>query len=311
MMNRPIKSPFINTPNQKDKEFYKLRQSLIREIVSLKDSMSNILSEHISHLNEKSLKLDEVHNLHIESIKNLNSLTEQAQLELERAKEIQKGDAGPQGIPGETPVKGVHYNDGQTPIIDHEHIINEVSKRVPTPKDGTNGENAIVDHNFIVNEVAKKIKIPKIDEKKLGKLVQDKIQEHLTNTPKSEIHIDEVKGFKEAIAPINTNISRYLLSGTGDTVIAGSGIAITTDSDGNKVITSTASTTVYTETPSGAINSVNTSYTVLHTITTVIGLWINGQYIHTSEYSASGTTITMVSALPTELSGTGFTISYV
>lgn len=73
---------------------------------------------------------------------------------------------------------------------------------------------------------------------------------------------------------------------------------------------SSGAATVYSETPVGAINGINTVYTVSNTITTVIGFWINGQFIHPSEYSATGTTITFVTALDASLSGTGFTISF-
>lgn len=65
------------------------------------------------------------------------------------------------------------------------------------------------------------------------------------------------------------------------------------------------------ETPSGSINGSNTAYTVTKKITKVIGFAINGQYIHTSEYTTSGKTITFSTALPASLSGLGFTVVYV
>lgn len=76
-------------------------------------------------------------------------------------------------------------------------------------------------------------------------------------------------------------------------------------------------TTVYTETPTGLINSANTTYTVLHTITSIFSFAINGMYLHpqdvaagTGDYTFSGTTLTFLSALPSSLSGTAFTIVY-
>lgn len=72
-----------------------------------------------------------------------------------------------------------------------------------------------------------------------------------------------------------------------------------------------AGSTFYTETPSGLINSSNTSYTVLHSITTVFNICVNGQFLHpTVDYTFSGTTITLVTALDASLSGSPFTITY-
>lgn len=71
-----------------------------------------------------------------------------------------------------------------------------------------------------------------------------------------------------------------------------------------------AGSTVYSETPSGLINGSNTIYTTANTITNVLSFAINGQFIHPSEYSAVGTTITFVTALDASLSGLAFTIVY-
>ncbi len=104
------------------------------------------------------------------------------------------------------------------------------------------------------------------------------------------------------------------LHGGGDTVRAGTNITITVNADGTKTINSTGggggSTTFYTETPAGAVNGINTVYTVLHSINTVVNFAINGQYIHPSAYSVSGSTITFVTALDASLSGLLFTIVY-
>jgi len=85
---------------------------------------------------------------------------------------------------------------------------------------------------------------------------------------------------------------------------------------GNGRITLTASgggggSTTYQQTPVGAIDSFNTSYTVTNTVTTVLNFAINGQYIHPADYTAVGTTITFSVALDSSLSGTGFTITYI
>ena len=80
---------------------------------------------------------------------------------------------------------------------------------------------------------------------------------------------------------------------------------------------SSATTTVYTETPSGLINSSNTTYTTVHTINNIFSMAINGQYLHpqdigagTGDYTVSGSTITFLTALPSSLAGTSFTVVY-
>lgn len=65
------------------------------------------------------------------------------------------------------------------------------------------------------------------------------------------------------------------------------------------------------ETPSGAINSSNTTYTVTKPINAVIAFAINGQAITDDEYTVAGKTITMDSAIDSSLSGTSFRITYV
>lgn len=87
-------------------------------------------------------------------------------------------------------------------------------------------------------------------------------------------------------------------------------VLVWADPTTHRLLTTSSTTTVYTETPSGAINSSNKTYTVLHTINNVFSFAINGMYIHPSEYSTSGSTITFVTALDSSLSGTSFTIVY-
>lgn len=80
---------------------------------------------------------------------------------------------------------------------------------------------------------------------------------------------------------------------------------------GRLLVSSTGgSATIYTQTPTGLVNGSNTVYTTVNTITTVIGLWYNGQFIHPAEYTPSGAGFTMGTALPA-ISGAAFTISYV
>lgn len=68
---------------------------------------------------------------------------------------------------------------------------------------------------------------------------------------------------------------------------------------------------VKTETPTGDIDGANTDYTVAGKITSIINFTINGQFIHPSEYTISGNTISFATALDASLSGTSFTVTYV
>ncbi len=129
------------------------------------------------------------------------------------------------------------------------------------------------------------------------------------NTLAEVLEISVIKGLRaELTKAIRSQIK---LGGTGDSVVAGSNITITRV-NGRKVIASTggAVATIYSETPTGTIDGANKIFTTAHTITTVISFALNGQFIHPSEYSASGTTITFVTAPDASLSGTPFTISY-
>lgn len=66
----------------------------------------------------------------------------------------------------------------------------------------------------------------------------------------------------------------------------------------------------YSETPTGAIDSNNVTYTVTHAITTVFSFAIGTAVIHPSEYTYSGSTITMLTPLDISLASEPFTIVY-
>jgi hypothetical protein len=67
---------------------------------------------------------------------------------------------------------------------------------------------------------------------------------------------------------------------------------------------------IYTETPSGTIDDSNVTFTVTHTITKIIHFAIGRLYIHPSDYSISGHTITFNDPLGLSLAGENFTIVY-
>lgn len=66
----------------------------------------------------------------------------------------------------------------------------------------------------------------------------------------------------------------------------------------------------YTETPQGAVDGVNKTYTLLHAVHTVFSFEINGELIDSGQYAISGNTITFSTPLPASLSGTAFEVVY-
>lgn len=68
---------------------------------------------------------------------------------------------------------------------------------------------------------------------------------------------------------------------------------------------------IYVETPSGAVNSVNTTYTVVHNIQAVINFSLNGTFIHPSDYTFTSNIITFLAPLNIALTGLPFTVTYV
>ncbi len=173
-----------------------------------------------------------------------------------------------------TPIKGVHYFDGKD--ANEADIVRRISKIVPTKED-----------------ILSSIELPKpINEDELIARVLDEIPEVEVPTiaeiikeikKKKLIELTDIKG-----ARLDMNDQRWHGSGTAGTV-----------------------TTTYSQTPVGLIDGINTTYTTSHSITTVINLAINGQYIHPSEYTVSGAGFTMLVPLDASLSGLGFTIVYV
>lgn len=103
----------------------------------------------------------------------------------------------------------------------------------------------------------------------------------------------------------------YTISGNTITYLSPPASGLTPHNAIYAVASGTLVGQVYVETPSGAIDGSNTVYTVSNTINTVIGIWINGEFIDPGSYIVSGAGFTMNTALPTALSGLPFTITYV
>lgn len=185
-----------------------------------------------------------------------------------------KGERGPQGIPGP---KGANGRDGKPGRDGVDGLAGKDGK------DGINGKDADI------------------------QTVIDTVLQQLSDGKRLKVtHID---GLDKSLRSLTQHLKLGGFRGGGDSVLAGTNVSIT-ETNGIKTINATGgSATIYTETPTGVIDGANKTYTTAHTITTVIGLWYNGQFIHPAEYSVSGAGFTMGTALPV-ISGAAFTISY-
>jgi hypothetical protein len=204
-----------------------------------------------------------------------------------------KGDRGEQGIQGIAGFNGKDGRDGNDGFNGRDGINGENGKDGYTPVKGKDYFDGKDGKSF--DEVKQKT-----FNDDLEKFVVQSVQ----SLDKMNIKSVSVNGVKIG----NFNDINFIANGT--TTISA---ANNTNQGVDVIVSSTggAGSTFYTETPSGLINSSNKTYTVLHTITAVMNFAINGQFLHpTTDYTFLGTTITMVNAIDSSLSGTGFTIIY-
>lgn len=211
-----------------------------------------------------------------------------------------KGDTGEQGPQGETGEPGQNGEDGLKgdkgdSIVGPKGPQGEQGEPGERGEKGEKGEKGADGSSDTSEAIIEKIK---------GKLSY----ETLTDRPNLETY----RGKGSSVAEFQV-LKNGVLTVNQVRAIDFIGSWTITDLGGGKVSaqppTSSAST-IYTETPTGLVDGSNKTYTTAHTITTVYSFAINGQFLHPADYSAVGTTITFVTALPVELSGLPFTIIY-
>jgi hypothetical protein len=183
----------------------------------------------------------EIEGSHDAYLKKLDDKVKEVEKTIERIQLIQRGE---RGFPGYNGKDGKDGKDGYTPTVDHNTIARHVLKLLPAPKDGLNGRPG------------KDGKAPTIKE----------VFDHL----KENLKVEHIPGLKNEIDSYRNQLAGKvygrdtLVRGGGDTVAAGTGIAISKDVNGKTVITNTASgagTAVYNEVVSGS----GTSFTLAHT----------------------------------------------
>lgn len=211
---------------------------------------SGVLIQDFSNFKEKAkeefeTKLEEVNSSVKHVVNQAISIVEQTKEEaIQVIKDIKQGDRGEKGDKG----------DPAEPV-DKQEIVNEVLSRIEIP------EPQVIDIESIKEEILSSIPVPKpIDENKLlakflrnipekkGDLkiiteqvetdplsVVDKIME-LVNDGKLKLKTKDIDGLEQTIQAFQSQLGRGYLHGGGDTVVAGTGITITTNANGNKVI---------------------------------------------------------------------------
>ena len=120
----------------------------------------------------------------------------------------------------------------------------------------------------------------------------------------------DAKAIKNLPEATKTIVER-MGGGSSQRVVAGTNINITLDGNGSQVINSTGSMSIhYAETPNEAIDGNRVNFTVDNTITFIISIFLNGQFIHPADYTYTGTTITWGTAPDISYAGLPFTIIY-
>lgn len=267
----------------------KQRQEQIRQ-ANVKPNVLDIgeLVAQLNKLNDKVNEVDVLKNELTDKLIEANYTINQAQIQLERAKEIQKGDKGDNA--------------------DNQAIAEWVLSQIPKPKDGES-----VDEEKVVSTILSKIVIPKpkdgvtptIDEKAIAKKVfgmikpvevdhqaiVDKVFEDITTGKKklSTKHIgDFTEGLEQTIKPIKRLAEGF--RGGGDTVDAGTGISIV-NIGGKKIISSTGGTGFTIETPTGTVDGANVTFTVTSTPKYIIS--DGTTYFDGQGYTIVGLTLTL------------------
>ncbi len=275
-MERPIKSPFaikeLEAAMSRDKLMMRIMADLLKihnKFVQKVEDLDDIIKKKVGPKGERG----------------------------EPGKSIQgeQGINGRQGPKGETPIKGVDYFTAS----EIKEIVSSVFSMVKvengyTPKKGKDYFTESEKKEFITS-ITKLIEVPKPKNIDIGEIIEK---------VRGKIKTQDIIGFNEIIEMLRRQIdASKTWRGGGDTVAAGTNITITTDSNGNKVISSSGGGSSInfsdSETPSGTINGVNTSFTLANTPDPALSLILSRNrsiQIQGVDYTLSGNTITTTTA---------------
>lgn len=275
----------------------------------------------IQELQGNERKLEEIKSAHLIANKNLKEIKQAIQedeqllamdignadlitIQGKDGKDGIKGEKGEKGDPGKDGRDGINGVNGKNGTNGANGIHGRDGINGLDGKDGLDGQDAILEPDEIVNRVNASEK--RIDPKRISGLPEVlRVVDQIGKNPSGKMGAggsQPIVWLSNGVR-INDFVTEINISTNITAVYAGNGRVTLTATGG-------AGSTTYSETPTGLVNGSNKAYTTAHSITTVINLAINGQFIHPAEYSVSGAGFTMVTALDSSLSGTGFTIIY-
>lgn len=219
--------------------------------------------------------------------------------------------------------------DGHTPS--KEELLDLIKPLIPKVKDGETPSDAKL-LNLIETLIpdlsemalqASKLALDEVLPKIPTRETTAELAERLDAYPKEWLSIDHIRGdFNKRVKtiivpPANAQIRVYDENNNEIYIdrlnFVGDGVTVTKMGDGIATVTipgGSTPPTLYTETPVGDIDGVNATFTTTQDITNVYSFAINGQFLHPTEYSVSGNTITFNNPIPADLAGTNFTIIY-
>lgn len=213
-----------------------------------------------------------------------------------------QGPQGPQGIQGPIGQQGEQGARGERGFNGSAGSSGSIGEAGPEGPPGPKGDKGDAGSPDTGEDIVRKHReLP----------VEHRISyDELRDRPNFETLARGRSGFGDQLA-IRVN-GTLLQSGVKVVDFVGSGWTITDLGGGVASVQKVAGSTntVYTETPSGAIDGSNKTYTTAHSITTIYSFAINGIFIHPGDYSVIGSTITFGTALDISLAGLPFTIIY-
>lgn len=228
---------------------------------ALNSTLEDAKVKAFEHLERAIEKLEDVYKQRLGSLERSLDRFVEAKV---RAVVPTKGEKGDQGAKGDKPTV--------------QELLALIEPRIPFVRDGRDG------------------KTPTREE--LAEIMKPLIAAALTNAqPTLQQQTEAQKKLDDKLAGIISNevakkiseVKRFSGGGSGDRVKAGSGVTITTNASGAKVISAAGSGSV--ETPTGDVNASNTAFTV-----TTIPKWIIADgttYFEGAGYSRTDLAITM------------------
>ena len=215
--------------------------------------------------------------------------------------DVVKGKQGEKGDIGHTPIKGYDY------FTDEEinSIISYIQSNVKNGVNGKNGINGINGYSpvrgkdYWTKEDISKIR--KDIEKLIPKIQKESpvdIQEIIKELKKQPIEAKNIEGLPDVkeLSHLVKFLKAGGFRGGGDTVVAGTNVTITTNANGQKVITSSGGGGGGTSisNASGTVDGANTTFTVSSTPNYI--LCDGSTYFENYGYTLSGLAVTMAFA---------------